>query len=272
MKIASFNVNSLRTRLDKVLLYLQENKPDILGLQEIKMENHIFPHEEFEKLGYYSYPNGQKQYHGVALLANREAINIQNDFPIETELTEKRIQFVDFTTQDKQTITIINGYFPQGENRSHEKKFPMKRAFYEALLTSLQTKYTKDQYIVVLGDFNIAFSDLDIGIGEANAKRWLATGKCSFLPEEREWIKALNQWGLQDSFRLLYPNESNRFSWFDYRSKGFDDTPQRGLRLDYLLLTPPLAKKLSSSTIDYTLRGMEKPSDHCIIECEIPSI
>lgn len=102
--------------------------------------------------------------------------------------------------------------------------------------------------------------DLDIGIGEENRKRWLRTGKCSFLPEEREWMDRLMSWGLVDTFRHANPQTADRFSWFDYRSKGFDDN--RGLRIDLLLASQPLAECCVETGIDYEIRSMEKPSDH----------
>ncbi|KFK58890.1 exodeoxyribonuclease III, partial [Vibrio vulnificus] len=105
--------------------------------------------------------------------------------------------------------------------------------------------------------------DADIGIGEVNRKRWLKTGKCSFQPEEREWLQTLLDWGLEDTFRKLHPSVDDKFSWFDYRSKGFDDN--RGLRIDVILATPSLAAKCQESDIDYELRGIEKPSDHAPI-------
>ena len=114
-----------------------------------------------------------------------------------------------------------------------------------------------------MGDFNISPEDIDIGIGPDNAKRWLRTGKCSFLPEEREWLQRLKAWGLSDSYRHHYPDDASRFSWFDYRSRGFDDDPRRGLRIDYLLTTPALLSHSSDAGIDYPIRGMDKPSDHC---------
>ena len=116
-----------------------------------------------------------------------------------------------------------------------------------------------------MGDLNISPQDIDIGIGEQNRKRWLSTGKCSFLPEEREWLKNLTDWGLKDSFRLINPEVDDLFSWFDYRSRGFDDVPKRGLRIDQIWITDSLAPTLKDVGIDYEARGMEKPSDHAPI-------
>lgn len=114
-----------------------------------------------------------------------------------------------------------------------------------------------------MGDMNISSTDRDIGIGEESRKRWLRTGKCSFLPEEREWMDRLLGWGLVDTWREHNPEVADRFSWFDYRSKGFDDN--RGLRIDLVLASKTLAPHCVETGIDYEIRGMEKPSDHAPI-------
>ncbi|NMS18954.1 exodeoxyribonuclease III, partial [Vibrio parahaemolyticus] len=132
---------------------------------------------------------------------------------------------------------------------SHETKFPYKRQFYKDLMTYLNDHHNNDEQLIVMGDINISPIDADIGIGEPNRKRWLKTGKCSFQPEEREWLKTLLDWGLVDTFRKLYPEVNDQFSWFDYRSRGFDDN--RGLRIDVILSYPSLPDLRTYSTIDY---------------------
>jgi len=120
-----------------------------------------------------------------------------------------------------------------------------------------------------MGDFNVAPVDADIGIGDDNAQRWLRTGKTCFLPEEREWFQALTEWGLYDGYREQHPEINDRFSWFDYRSKGFEREPKRGLRIDHILLTRPLMDHCRATGIDYQIRAMNKPSDHCPVWAEI---
>jgi exodeoxyribonuclease-3 len=144
-------------------------------------------------------------------------------------------------------------------------KFPAKQRFYADLQDLLETRFQPDQPLVVMGDINISPEDCDIGIGEENRKRWLKTGKCSFLPEEREWLARLKGWGLVDSFRLQNPSVDDRFSWFDYRSRGFEDTPKRGLRIDVILASEALRGRIAETGVDYDIRGMEKPSDHAPI-------
>ena len=120
-------------------------------------------------------------------------------------------------------------------------KFLAKAAFYQNLQNYLETELNKENPVLIMGDMNISPTDLDIGIGEENRKRWLRTGKCSFLPEEREWMDRLLGWGLVDTWRQANPDNHEHFSWFDYRSKGFDDN--RGLRIDLLLASQPLAQR-----------------------------
>ena len=159
----------------------------------------------------------------------------------------------------------MNGYFPQGEERNHPVKFPYKVQFYKDLLKHIKKNYDPKDYLVVMGDLNISPEDIDIGIGEENKKRWLRTGKCSFLPEEREMLSKLTDWGLFDSYRTLYPERDDEYSWFDYRSKGFEDTPKRGLRIDHIWVTKKLNTVVKEAGVDYDIRGMEKPSDHAPI-------
>ncbi|MGL5285153.1 MAG: exodeoxyribonuclease III, partial [Aeromonas sp.] len=160
-------------------------------------------------------------------------------------------------------IKVMNGYFPQGENQEHETKFPAKTRFYADLQAYLEHHHSPDEQLVLIGDMNISPSDRDIGIGEANRKRWLKEGKCSFLPIEREWMARLLSWGLTDTFRAAHPDECERFSWFDYRSRGFDEN--RGLRIDLILASNALKETVTEVGIDYELRGIEKPSDHAPI-------
>jgi len=119
-----------------------------------------------------------------------------------------------------------------------------------------------------MGDMNVAPCDIDIGIGEENRKRWLRTGKCCFLPEEREWYEQLTSWGLRDTFRERHGDGAAVYSWFDYRSRGFEQDPPRGLRIDLLLASAGLCARLVDSGIDLAVRAMERPSDHCPVWAE----
>lgn len=266
MKVISFNINGLRARLHQLQAIIDKHQPDVIGLQEIKVHNDAFPVEAVEAMGYHVFYHGQKAHYGVAMLCKQKPSAVQYGFPTDNEDHQKRMIMVTVDDHDGQPVHILNGYFPQGENQTHETKYPYKRQFYQDLNTYLNKNHTADEQVIVMGDINISPTELDIGIGEVNAKRWLQTKKCSFLPEEREWLATLMNFGFTDTFRLLHPEEDQKFSWFDYRSRGFDDN--RGLRIDVVLATASLAEKTIESDIDYELRGIEKPSDHAPIWTE----
>jgi exodeoxyribonuclease-3 len=263
MKLVSFNVNGIRARLHQVQAVIDQHAPDLIGVQESKVQDAEFPAEAIEEMGYHPYFHGQKGHYGVALLTRKPLDHVMRGFPEDDEDAQKRLIVGQLTTASGDTVTVFNGYFPNGENREHPKKFPAKEKFYAELYHYLRSHHDAGQNLVVMGDFNISPTDRDIGIGEQNRKRWLREGKCSFLPEEREWFQRMLDWGLHDTFREHQPEEDNRFSWFDYRSRGFERDPKRGLRIDGILATAPLLQQLSESWIDYDIRGMEKPSDHC---------
>ncbi|PAJ71839.1 exodeoxyribonuclease III [Pseudoalteromonas sp. NBT06-2] len=266
MKIISFNINGLRARLHQLQAIIDKHQPDIIGLQEIKVHNDAFPVEALESMGYHVYFHGQKAHYGVAMLCKKEADIVKMGFPTDDIDAQKRMIMVTTTNHAGEKITVLNGYFPQGDNISHETKYPYKRQFYKDLMTYLNKHHNNDENIVVMGDINISPTDLDIGIGEVNAKRWLKTGKCSFQPEERQWLATLMDWGFKDTFREQNQDVADKYSWFDYRSKGFVDN--RGLRIDVVLATNSLAKSCIDTGIDYELRGIEKPSDHAPIWAE----
>jgi len=267
MKAISFNVNSIRMRLHQLEAVIDTHKPDFIGIQETKVNDPDFPIADIEKLGYYFHFHGQKTHYGVALLSKYPFKHLLKGFPTDDEAAQKRFIGGSFDTPDGEVI-VLNGYFPQGESRDHPIKFPAKRKFYADLLNYLQINHTPNQNIILMGDMNISHQDCDIGIGEDNRKRWLRTGKCSFLPEEREWLNELLDWGFKDTFRELKPNTTDLFSWFDYRSGGFEDNPKRGLRIDLVLATGILQNRCKDVGIDYDIRAMEKSSDHCPIWAE----
>ncbi len=259
MKIISFNINGLRARPHQLEAIIEKHNPDVIGLQEIKVSDEDFPHQMFENLGYHVFHHGQKGHYGVAILTKKEPLAVRKGFATDEADAQKRMIMADIKTENG-IITVLNGYFPQGENRKHETKFPLKEKFYQDLQNYLETNHKNTDNIVVMGDINISPTDLDIGIGEVNRKRWLSTGKCSFLPEEREWLKTLQNFGLYDTFREQNPMAFDKYSWFDYRSKGILDN--RGLRIDVIFATKSLMEKCTDTGIDLEIRQMEKPSDH----------
>ncbi|MGP1958900.1 MAG: exodeoxyribonuclease III [Arsenophonus sp. NC-CH8-MAG3] len=262
MKFVSFNINSLRARFHQLDAIIKKHQPDVIGLQETKVDDCTFPLEQVNQLGYNIYHHGQKTHYGVALFCKQKAITIQKGFPFDDRDAQCRIIMADIETE-KRIITVINAYFPQGECRDHPTKFAAKEKFYQDLQLYLQNNLSPQSHIILMGDMNISPTDHDIGIGEINRKRWLSMGKCSFLPEEREWMDKLKSWGLIDTYRQKNPEITDQFSWFDYRSKGFVDN--RGLRIDLILASSSLFACSCEAGIDYSIRSMEKPSDHAPI-------
>lgn len=268
MKIISFNVNSIRTRLHQLAAVIDKHQPEIIALQETKVQDVDFPESDIKKLGYHAVWFGQKTHYGVAILSKRQPDVVQYGFLSDKEEAQKRFIAAGYTLESGQKVRVINGYFPQGESREHPTKFPAKSRFYEDLFTQLSDHEDPEELLLVVGDVNVANEDLDIGIGADNAKRWLRTGKCSFLPEERDWLRRLIDWGLVDTFRQCHPETDDQFSWFDYRSRGFEASPKRGLRIDLILASAPLSASCIGAGIDYDIRAMEKPSDHAPIWAE----
>jgi exodeoxyribonuclease-3 len=265
IKAISFNVNSIRQRIPQLEVVIEKHQPDFIGLQETKVTDEDFPLEAIEKLGYHVEYTGQKTHYGVALLSKHPFLSVQKGYDTDNEDSQKRFISGRFASPLGGEISVVNGYFPQGESQEHPTKFPNKKKFYEDLDDYLCKNHSPDEQLIVMGDMNISPEDQDIGIGEDNRKRWLKAGKCSFLPIEREWLAKLYDWGLTDTYRLLHPDTADTYSWFDYRSRAFDREPKRGLRIDLILATKPLLALVTSAGMDYEVRAMEKPSDHCPI-------
>ena len=267
LKVISYNVNGIRARELALQQLVDEQQPDIIGLQETKVEDALFPQEHWQNQGYQTEFFGQKGHYGVALLSKLPMRQIVHGVE-DGQDHQKRLIGASIDT-DFGEVTIYNGYFPQGEGRDHPTKFPEKQAFYQNLLQLLKQRHQADHQtnhkVMVMGDFNIAYEDIDIGIGADNQKRWLRDGKSCFLPEERQWYQQLVEWGLSDAYRSLNPQKEH-YSWFDYRSGGFLKEPKRGLRIDHQLVSPALLEHCQSAQILSHYRGLERPSDHCPIE------
>ncbi len=272
MKIISFNVNSLRARLHQLQLVCEAHDPDIIALQETKVADNQFPTEELEYLGYDAVFHGQKTHYGVATLFKPSylALNEIKGVPAgsPTDASHCRLLQVELEDRDGRSFHVLNGYFPQGESRQNQKKYHNKEGFYQTIKEVLEKNYSVDTPLLLAGDLNVAPEDQDIGFDDAERERWLAEGHCSFLPEERHWYQGLLDWGLIDSYRHLQPQNNEKFSWFDYRNRGFERTPKVGLRIDMILSTAALAEKCVDVGIDYELRSVDKASDHCPIWAE----
>lgn len=262
MMFVSFNVNSIRTRIHQLEAVIESLNPDVIGLQETKVRDEEFPEQVVRDLGYHVHFHGQKTHYGVALLSKQAPDTVYKGYPWEPEGAQRRLITAEFTVNGR-SLTVINGYFPQGENRDHPVKFPAKERFYADLMRYVDELQPATDDLIVMGDLNISPTDQDIGIGADNMKRWLREGKCSFLPEEREWLAHVQSRGLTDVFRHLHPDDAGTFSWFDYRSRGFERNPRRGLRIDLIMASTNLCRRASSAGVSYDVRAMERPSDHC---------
>ena len=268
MKIVSFNINSIRARPHQILHLKETLDPDVIGIQETKVNDPEFPIDEINSMGYHAEYWGQKGHYGVAILSKKKPESVKKGFVKDTPDDQKR--FIEATFKwKKETITIMNGYFPQGENRAHETKFPKKIKYYFDLKKHIKKLQKTNKNLIVMGDFNVAPTLHDIGIGEANIKRWLRDGKTAFLPEEIDMWNSIKDLGFIDSWRAQNPMEDSIYSWFDYRSRMFDDDPKRGLRIDHIMISEKLMPAMKNTGIDYTARAMEKPSDHCPVWLEL---
>ncbi len=267
MRFVSFNANGIRARLHQLESITEKHCPDVIALQETKVADDQFPLEALQALGY---PHidyyGQKGHYGVALLSRTPPRSVQLGLPWRA-MDQQRRFIMGVYEFNGLGVKIINGYFPQGESRDHPDKFPAKRMFYADVKRYLDETCDPGEHVLIAGDMNVAPDDADIGIGEDNQKRWLKTGKTCFLPEERDWLMAILRWGLTDSYVQTLSHDERLYSWFDYRSRGFERNPKRGLRIDLILTSQSLSERIDQCGIDYDVRGGDKPSDHCPIWC-----
>ncbi|MBM4195697.1 MAG: exodeoxyribonuclease III [Gammaproteobacteria bacterium] len=246
MKIASWNVNSIRRRLGHVKDWLIAQQPDLLALQEIKVVTEAFPAAEFETLGYQVAVDGQKSYNGVAFLSRAEAVSVQRGIPgFDDE--QKRVLAASFGD-----VRVVDLYVPNGQSVGSEK-YEYKLRWLKALRRFLEAELQVHKQLVVVGDFNIAPEDRDVHDPEA----WRGQVLCS--DAEREQLEALLGLGLVDVFRQFEQPE-RAFSWWDYRAAGF--RRNHGLRIDLILASPAMAGACTASTIDVAPRRLDQPSDH----------
>ncbi|MDX2164091.1 MAG: exodeoxyribonuclease III [Gammaproteobacteria bacterium] len=243
MKIATWNINSLRVRLPHILDWLEKNNTDVLALQELKMENKDFPVEVFKKLNYHVSFSGQKTYNGVAIISRSEIAD--PEMPDYDE--QRRILAVTI-----QGVRVINVYIPNGESME-SPKYQYKLKWLENLKQYLSAELKKYPKLILLGDFNIAPEELDVYEPD------LWRDSVLFTTQMREVFKSLEGLGLNDSFRL-FPQEPKSFSWWDYRTAGFPRN--HGLRIDHILVSEPLKEACEQCVIDKVPRGWERPSDH----------
>ena len=257
MKIATWNVNSIRTRLQIVTDWLQQHQVDVLCLQETKVQDHQFPRLPFEDLGYNLYISGQKSYNGVAIFSLHPLSEVSYGFaPIvgDTALDEQK-RVISGVAGD---VRIVNLYVPNGSAIGSEK-YQYKLTWLKTLREYLQILQADRQQICVCGDFNIALEDKDIYTDKGRDRHIMSS------PVEREALERVLELGFQDAFRK-FTTETGHYSWWDYRSGGF--ARNRGWRIDHHYLTEKLYQQATNCWIDVEPRKLEKPSDHAPVIVE----
>lgn len=252
MKIASWNVNSLRVRLPHVLDWLSAHQPDVLALQETKQTDDQFPVAEIEAAGYQVVFSGQKTYNGVAIISKQPAEDVITDVP---KLDDPQRRILGATIGG---VRILDLYVVNGQEVGSEK-FAYKLDWLDKVTAYIKKDLEQHEHYVVLGDFNIAPDDRDVHDPEA----WHEKILCS--TPEREALNKIMKLGFTDTFRL-FEQEDNLFSWWDYRAAGF--RRNMGLRIDLVLASEKLASKCTSSIVDKEPRRLERPSDHAPVMAE----
>lgn len=247
MKIATWNVNSIRSRQERAVAWLEAHRPDVLCLQEIKVVDEIFPADTFEALGYHCAVFGQKTYNGVALLSREPAADVVRGFPGDGPDAQSRLIAGTFSG-----VRVVNVYVPNGQSVESEK-FPYKLGWLERLHETVVEAHAPEDPLLILGDFNIAPDERDLYDPEA------FRGQVHFHPREHEALGRLTAWGLHDLFREHH-EEAGLYSWWDYRQLGFPKN--RGLRIDLVLGTQPMLERCTACDIDRQERKGKKPSDH----------
>lgn len=249
--VATFNCNGIRARLPIILDWLASQRPQVLCLQETKVQDHDFPLEPLQEAGYQASFLGQKSYNGVAILSLKEPQQVLRGFGDGGEEDQAR-----FIAAQIDGVWVLNTYVPQGQEVG-SPAFSYKLAFFQRLLAWLRKRFKPGQELLWAGDLNVAPADLDV----FDPKRLKDHVGCH--PQERAALSEVTAWGLQDLFRLHHPDQK-QFTFWDYRlPKSFERN--LGWRLDHLLATEPLARRCREAQVDPEPRGRPKPSDHTFL-------
>lgn len=253
MRLATWNVNSLKVRLPQLRDWLARAAPDVVCLQETKLEDARFPAAELEAAGYSAAYSGQPTYNGVAILSRRPPGDIALGIP---RFADEQKRALAATVEG---IRVVCVYCPNGQAVGSDK-YDYKLRWFAALKDWLAAELAKHPELVVAGDFNVAPEDRDVH----DPKAW--EGQVHVSEPERAAFRALLALGLEDAFRLFAQPEKS-FTWWDYRMGAF--RRNAGLRIDHILLSAPLARRCRSCSIDATVRALERPSDHAPVIAEI---
>jgi len=253
MRLATWNVNSLKVRLPHVLDWLAANPVDVMCLQETKQTDSDFPQAELQAAGYHSIFSGQKTYNGVAILSRAPAAEVQIGIP---DFADEQRRVIAATVNDLRVVCV---YVPNGQAVDSDK-YRYKLGWLDALRDWLKQELKHYPKLVLLGDYNIAPEDRDVH----DPKAW--EGNVLVSEPEREKLRSMEQLGLHDSFRLFdQPDKS--YSWWDYRMMAF--RRNHGLRIDHILISEPLVAQCKSCVIDKAPRKLERPSDHVPVVVEL---
>lgn len=253
MKIATFNANSIRSRIEIIRDWIKAEQPDILCIQETKVQDKEFPADSFSDLGHQVIFKGQKAYNGVAIISRYPFADVRLSL-MGTE--DEQARFVSAVIAN---VHVINIYAPQGVAPGTEK-FLYKLGWLRDLLTHIKRNYNQDMPVIMTGDFNVAMESIDVYDPEG------MKGEVGFHPDEQAMIKKFIDWGFIDIFRLHH-KEGGQYTFWDYRiPNGFKRN--MGWRIDYIFATRPLAQKSADARIDTAPRSREKPSDHTFLVAE----
>jgi len=256
LRVATWNINGLRARIDFVLHWLRQRQPDVVGLQELKLTDEQFPHDVFEAEGYHAVSYGQKSWNGVAILSRQPAIVTQRGLPGEDAYGSRLI------TADVGGISFTTIYLPNGKSIEHAD-YSLKLRWVESLRKHFDAAHNADQAAILCGDFNIVPEPIDSWSEDRH------TGLILHTDDERQRYRAVLDWGFHDLFRQQYPDEQ-QFSWWDYRGGAFHR--KQGLRIDFLLGTKSIVERLKSVEIDREFRKKLEgltASDHAPVIADI---
>ena len=257
MIISSWNVNSIRARIENVKNYLNKFSPDIVFVQEIKTEDKTFPYDEIKSLGYESYVFGQKSYNGVAILSKKKLLNVKNDI-IKDKNKQSRIITADLKYRNK-SINLVNVYIPNG-NPVDSEKYIYKKKWLDNFLILIKTFFKKNQNIIIGGDFNVIPTAEDV----YNSKSF--ENDALFKLEIRKKFREILNIGFNDTYRFFYPDTED-YTFWDYMRGAWQKN--NGMRIDHFLVSNSLIRNIKDIKINKYPRGKEKPSDHTPIEITI---
>jgi exodeoxyribonuclease-3 len=252
MKVASFNVNGLRARLPIVIKWLKENKPDILCVQETKVQDHEFPVESFNEINYQYIFKGQKSYNGVAIFSKSDITNVSFGYKDEPKDQPRLIK------ASIRDLNIVNTYIPQGFSTDSDK-FKYKINWFKRLRKYFEQNFKSIDPILWVGDFNIAPEPIDVYAPQD------LLGHVCYHPDVHEVLAKVMDWGFTDIFRL-HCDKPEQYSFWDYRMNAF--RRNLGWRLDFIMATKPLVNKCTNCYIDKEPRKAERPSDHTPVIAE----